>query len=465
MKKGLGLAVCLLLTLLCVTALADAAINDTNFPDEKFRAYVLENCDTDGDGTLSDSEIAGVTFIDCAARSISSLKGIEYFSALNLLWCHSNQLTGLDVSENTALVALACNLNPLKSLDVSRNTKLTWLCCEYNQLTGLDVGKNTALKELYCSNNELTSLDISRNAELKILCCNGNKITKLDLSGTPILKKLVQETTPGKNGDMGYGWWQDDEYGYVKIGLFVEESAKVITGESTTPVTSVKLNKKKAFLSITLAKPNPTLQLEATVSPDDATDTDVTWKSSNRKVATVSSSGQVTAKGYGTCKITATAKDGSQKKATCTITVTVDEVQDKTLKYSLNHDKKTAMVLGPRKTSLQTAAVPAAVKANGKTYKVTAIADEAFRGMKKLTAFSTGKSLTTIGKSAFEGCTKLKKITVQSAKISRIGKGAFQNTCKKVTLSLSKDLKKTYIRKLVKMLTAGGIGKITQVVE
>ena len=75
MKKRLGLVVCLLLTLLCVTALADVAINETNFPDENFRAYVQENCDKDGDGTLSDSEIAGVTSIDCTGKSVSSLKG------------------------------------------------------------------------------------------------------------------------------------------------------------------------------------------------------------------------------------------------------------------------------------------------------------------------------------------------------------------------------------------------------
>ena len=173
----------------------------------------------------------------------------------------------------------------------------------------------------------------------------------------------------------------------------------------------------------------------------------------------------MTAKGTGTCKITATAKDGSKKKATCTITVTADEVQDKTLKYSLNHDKKTATVLGPRKTSLQTAAVPGTVKANGKTYKVTAIADKAFKGMKKLVTFNTGKNLTTIGASAFENCTKLNVIGVQSEKISKIGKSAFKNIHKKPTLFVSESMTKVYVQKLVKLLISGGIKKVTQVFE
>ena len=45
------------------------------------------------------------------------------------------------------------------------------------------------------------------------------------------------------------------------------------------------------------------------------------WKSSNTKVATVTSKGVVKAKKAGTVTITATAKDGSGKKATCKVTV------------------------------------------------------------------------------------------------------------------------------------------------
>jgi uncharacterized protein YjdB len=45
----------------------------------------------------------------------------------------------------------------------------------------------------------------------------------------------------------------------------------------------------------------------------------VTWTSSNKKIATVNSSGKVTAKKKGSCTITATTHNG--KTATCTVTV------------------------------------------------------------------------------------------------------------------------------------------------
>ncbi len=136
----------LLLVMLCIAGLAEAdvALDSTNFPDEFFLIY-LKDIDKDGDGILSEEEIAEVTYIDCSELSISDLTGIEHFTELTWLYCDSNQLTSLDVSSNTALTELYCYENQLTSLDVSRNTALTKLGCGSNQLTSLDVSRNTAL--------------------------------------------------------------------------------------------------------------------------------------------------------------------------------------------------------------------------------------------------------------------------------------------------------------------------------
>ena len=64
-----------------------------------------------------------------------------------------------------------------------------------------------------------------------------------------------------------------------------------------------------------------TKQLTATVTPTNTSNKGVTWTSSNTGVATVSSSGLVTAKAVGTATITVKTSDGSNKSATCTITV------------------------------------------------------------------------------------------------------------------------------------------------
>ncbi|MDR0814122.1 MAG: Ig-like domain-containing protein, partial [Bacteroidales bacterium] len=73
----------------------------TQFANANFRAYVLENFDTNNDSIISPSEAEAVTNINCSGKSISSLTGIEMFTKLSILRCGSNSLTALDVSKNT----------------------------------------------------------------------------------------------------------------------------------------------------------------------------------------------------------------------------------------------------------------------------------------------------------------------------------------------------------------------------
>ena len=165
------------------------AVDGQNFPDENF-CNCIKAQSYGSDGILTKAEIAAVTKIDVSNKSISSLKGIEYFTALTELKCFFNQLTELDVSKNTALGYLYCYDNQLKSLDVSKNTALIWLYCNGNQLTTLDVSNNTALTTLECSGNQLKSLGVSKNTALKWLFCEGNQLTSLDVSNNTALYDL-----------------------------------------------------------------------------------------------------------------------------------------------------------------------------------------------------------------------------------------------------------------------------------
>ena len=189
----------------------EVAIDETNFPDANFREFVKQY-DTDGNGSFSQNELDAVTEINASSKAIQSLKGIEYFTALESLDVRSNQLTSLDVSANTALTSLNVSYNQLSELDVSANTALTSLDVRggnqltsldvsantaleslnvwANQLTSLDVSRNTALTELNVSYNQLTSLDVSANTALGILDVSGNQLTSLDVSKNTALTEL-----------------------------------------------------------------------------------------------------------------------------------------------------------------------------------------------------------------------------------------------------------------------------------
>ena len=149
-----------ILALLAIPTWAgDVVINETNFPDANFRNYLLKQ-DYGQDGILTEEEISKITSIEVSYKQISSLQGIEFFTALTSLYCNRNQLTSLDVSHNTALTYLKCSSNQLTSLDVSQNTALEKLYCSFNQLTSLDVSGATALKGLSCYSNQIKGTEM-----------------------------------------------------------------------------------------------------------------------------------------------------------------------------------------------------------------------------------------------------------------------------------------------------------------
>lgn len=194
-KKFLSalLLCCMVLTLLPTAALADGnvAINETNFPDENFRQYVKTEFDKDNDDSLSAEEIAAAKDIHVEGKPITSIEGIEHFTALEFLNCSKTKLPSLDTSHNENLVFLNCNSIPtLTTLNVSENTALKHLYCNDNPLTALDLTKNLALEKLECGDNKFTTLDLSKNTNLKYFGCFNSKLSSLDLTNNTNLEEL-----------------------------------------------------------------------------------------------------------------------------------------------------------------------------------------------------------------------------------------------------------------------------------
>ena len=202
----------LLLTLLLIPIISLG--QNVNIPDANFKNYLVNSMliNINGDSEIQVSEASAFTeTIYCGWQNISDLTGIEAFTALTGLDCRQNQLTSINVFNNTALTTLYCSFNQITSLDVSNNNALEYFECGYNQLTSLDVsGANaltkldcrqnqltfldvsgaTALTKLYCSFNQLTSLDVSNNTALTDMYCNSNQLTSLDLSNNTALTTL-----------------------------------------------------------------------------------------------------------------------------------------------------------------------------------------------------------------------------------------------------------------------------------
>ena len=183
----------------------------TYVPDNNFEAFLEANGmgnGTPNDDYVTTANISGVGSLIVWGYNIADLTGIEDFTSLSMLFCFNNQLTTLDLSQNTMLNDLRCNDNQLTSLNVSTNTSLTtFFCynnqltsiiglgntnvndlrCSGNQLTSLDVTGLPALFKLHCQINQLTALDVSMNSQLNDLRCNNNQITALNCASNSLL--------------------------------------------------------------------------------------------------------------------------------------------------------------------------------------------------------------------------------------------------------------------------------------
>jgi|GEM_PF-2757113 len=189
MKKLLLAGILTLVMILCLlpaTALAaegDVVINATNFPDATFRAFVREGYDANLDGVLSRAEIDAATRMNCYNMGISSLRGIEYFTALGTLYCGTNNLTSLDLGNNTNLRYLYCGYNNLTWLNLYNASRLEVLNCCYNRLYSLDISDSTKLDKLFCHGNLFTTLDVSKAPKLVAAVRDGTKVEASDVGG------------------------------------------------------------------------------------------------------------------------------------------------------------------------------------------------------------------------------------------------------------------------------------------
>ena len=74
-----------------ILAIEFIAINEANFPDENFRNFILAQ-DYGQDGVLISTEIVPIKYMQCHNKEIKNLKGIEYFTALQALYCYQNNI-------------------------------------------------------------------------------------------------------------------------------------------------------------------------------------------------------------------------------------------------------------------------------------------------------------------------------------------------------------------------------------
>lgn len=245
----------------------------------------------------------------------------------------------LEIDKSTAVLYTgeSLELNVTVSPDDTSDKTLQWSSSNPSVATVDQNGKITALK---AGSVKITASTVDGSG-LKVTCDLTVKqhVTGVSLNESSVIlnkgdsKSLVATVLPSDATDKRVIWRSTDEsvatvdeYGVVSgvgkgsatITVTTEDGGKTDMCEVEVRqfVTSIQLDKQSVTLSV-----SESVQLVATVSPDDADDASVKWTSSNPAVASVDQTGMVSALAPGTSTISVAAQDGSGKVATSVITV------------------------------------------------------------------------------------------------------------------------------------------------
>ena len=356
-------------------ALEADANNDGMISTEEIKnvkSINLENKD------LTNADLAGLSeAVNCTKIDLENNKNITDISSIkNLKQLKTLYLRGTAVTDFTALNDLKAQLESLYlPTTASTATRMSFLSDSLYLKEGQELTIQQFTKGVFVDSKEACTITSSSNAvtvgdkikagtkgQMATLTLKAGTTTKTikvyttDETGkiptqAVVLNKTFVTLNAGKTeqlkitylpdyatASIGTVKWTSSNEAVVTVDAAGKLTAKAAGKAIITAITSdgnvmycivTVENIKVSKITITTTTSNKIatgkkVTLKATVTPSNAYNKGVTWKSSNTKVATVSSSGVVTTKkkmGGKTVTITATAKDGSGKKASYKIYV------------------------------------------------------------------------------------------------------------------------------------------------
>lgn len=225
----------------------------------------------------------------------------------------------------------------------------------------------------------------SGQARLQMYYSLGSKVDNTSwriLQGqTDSWKEITVNITVPAGKSLEVGFWTSN----LGAGGFLIDDVSLVLVEANVPVTGVELNKTTLDM---VAGTEETLT--ATISPANATNKEIIWKSNNESVATVDANGKITAVNAGTATITATVGD---KSATCTVNITLPAGDVSVQKVELNKNGTLLPVGGTAELSANVLPVYAVDKTVTWSSSNPAVATVDANG--KVTAIAEGTAVIT----------------------------------------------------------------------
>ena len=317
------------------------------------------------------------------------------------------------------------------------NKTVSWKSSDVSTASVDDSGKVTAVKA-GSATITVTTADGSKTATCsvtitsKTISVTGVSVDKTSLEITEGETAVIKATvSPDNATDKSVKWSSSDEAiatvssdgtitalkpGKVTITVTTTDGSKTASCEVTVkakyvPVTGLKMDSWALVLVV-----GEKASLEYTVLPDDATNKEVTFSSSDTKVATVDSKGVVQAVSPGSAVMTIKTAEGDFT-ATCTVTVMdVGGTFEAGGIYFKNFEgKQLEVVANPVSPYSGNITVPATVSYNDIEYTVFRIAALAFSNCENLVSVTLENGIKEISWGTFTYCPNLETVKIPAS--------------------------------------------------
>ena len=238
------------------------------------------------------------------------------------------------------------------------SSKFKWKSSDESIATVNDDGVVTGLKEGQVTITVTSSNGISATCIVNVVAETVN-VNKIVLNPNNISLKvgdtdqIVSKVEPENATERDLVWSSSDssivtvdENGVIKglkpgtATITVKTKDGKVSSTCKITVEAIKVSEIVLNLNEMPLKVGKSGQLVATVKPDNATDKEVIWTTSDSSIATVDENGKVTGIKEGTVTIAAKTKDG-KISATCTVIVTTDTVPVNKIILSMDYDAMT----------------------------------------------------------------------------------------------------------------------------
>ncbi|RMB62875.1 hypothetical protein EAX61_04675 [Dokdonia sinensis] len=161
----------------------EVVVDRTAIPDPVFEAYLVSiNADDVVDGSVITEQLLLVDQIVVDDLGIEDLTGIENCPNLYNLWLQNNNVSSLNVSQNTKLQFLYADGNNLTSIDVSNLAVLEKLSLRNNNLSTINITNNPVIELLEVSDNEINAISVVDNPSLFRLDVTNNPLSCIEAS-------------------------------------------------------------------------------------------------------------------------------------------------------------------------------------------------------------------------------------------------------------------------------------------